>query len=123
MDRFQWEDKYQMLNGIMHLNKKGIPGSNSNRIQYSKALASYINYKIEMAKLILNLGLRHEHIKGHRDDYGKSDAERKGTDLSSRENIINSLIPGFGLLYKINPSSNTFLGIHKGFSPVEKIIW
>ena len=117
MDRFQWEDKYQMLNGIMHLNKKGIPGSNSNRIQYSKALASYINYKIEMAKLILNLGLRHEHIKGHRDDYGKSDAERKGTDLSSRENIINSLIPGFGLLYKINPSSNTFLGIHKGFYP------
>ena len=117
MDRFQWEDKYQMLNGIMHLNKKGIPGSNSNRIQYSKALASYINYKIEMAKLILNLGLRHEHIKGHRDDYGKSDAERKGTDLSSRENIINSLIPGIGLLYKINPSSNAFLGIHKGFSP------
>ena len=62
-----------------------------------------------MAKLILNLGLRHEHIKGHRDDYGKSDAERKGTDLSSRENIINSLIPGFGLLYKINSSSNAIL--------------
>ena len=117
MDRFQWEDKYQILNGIMHLKKKGTPGSNSNRIQYSKALASYISYKIEMAKLILNLGLRYEHIKGHRDDYGKSDAERKGTNLSSRENIINSLIPGFGLLYKINSSSNAFLGIHKGFSP------
>ncbi|MEC7895356.1 MAG: TonB-dependent receptor plug domain-containing protein, partial [Bacteroidota bacterium] len=112
MDRFQWEDKYQILNGIMYLNKKGTPGSNSNRIQYSKALASYINYKIEMTKLILNIGLRHEHIQSHRDDYGKSDAERKGINLSSRENIINSLIPGFGLLYKINPSSNTFLGIH-----------
>ena len=37
--------------------------------------------------------------------------------MSSRENIINSLIPGVGLLYKINPSSNAFLGIHKGFSP------
>ena len=117
MDRFQWEDKYQILNGIMHLNKKGTPGSNSNRIQYSKALASYINYKIEITELILNLGLRHEHIKGHRDDYGKSDVERLGTNLSSRKNTINSLIPGFGLLYKINRSSSTFIGIHKGFSP------
>ena len=117
MDRFQWEDKYQILNGIMLLNNVGTPGSNSNRIQYSKALASYINYKIEIKKLILNLGLRNEHIKGRRDDYGKSDFDRKGTDLSSRENVINSLIPGFGLLYKINSSSNTFVGIHKGFSP------
>ena len=117
MDRFQWEDKYEMFDRTMRLTTKGIKGANSNRIQYSNAIANYINYKLESQKYSLTIGIRNENIVGKREDYGKSDAERLGLDLTTRENKINAIIPGFGFLYNINKSSNAFIGIHKGFSP------
>lgn len=117
MDRFQWEDKYKIEEKIMKLTTAGIKGSNSNRIQSSNSFANYINYKIENEKYSLNLGLRNENLIGKRIDFGKSDTERLGLDLNRRENIINAVIPGGGFMYNINNSSNTFLGIHKGFSP------
>ncbi len=117
MDRFQWEDKFEMINRIMRLTTKGEKGSNSNRIQYSNATASYINYKLKSEKYSLTFGLRNENIIGTRNDYGKSDPERTGYEISKRKNKINALIPGLGLMYNISKASNAFLGIHKGFSP------
>lgn len=117
MDRFQWEDKYKIENKIMRLTSKGAEGTNSNRIQYSNANANYINYKIEGQKYSLTLGVRNENIIGQRKDYGISDVERLGLYLNTRKNSISVIIPGIGFMYNINNSSNTFLGIHKGFSP------
>ncbi len=117
MDRFQWEDKYKIENKIMRLTSKGIEGTNSNRIQYSNAVANYINYKIKGQKYSLTFGLRNENIVGKREDYGKSDIERLGLDLNTRKNSISVIIPGLGFMYGINNSSKAFLGIHKGFSP------
>ena len=117
MDRFQWEDKYEMFDRTMRLTTKGTKGTNSNRIQYSNAIANYINYKLETQKYSLTIGIRNENIVGKREDYGKSDTTRLGLDLTTRENKINAIIPGFGFLYNINKSSNAFIGIHKGFSP------
>ena len=117
LDRFQWVDNYKMENGAMMLTKKGIGGTESNRIQYSSAISGYINYKFNYRKLSIHPGVRYESIVSTRDDYGKSDPDRTGVDLKSRENDVQVIIPGIGITYEVNEFVNMFTGVHRGFSP------
>ena len=117
IDRFQWIDKYGMVQGTMRLTSAGTPGTESNRIGLANAFASYVQYKLGIGSWTITPGLRFEDITMSRDDYGRADPERLGSDLKSRENEVSVWIPGLGLDYRFNKYASVFGGVHKGFAP------
>ena len=117
MDRFQWEDKYTMTNGNMSLHEAGVPGTQSNRIESARAIASFVHYQMEYGRLSITPGLRHEYIQLNRIDYGKNDTERTGNDIIERSNEVSVFVPGVGTNYMITEKLDVFAGVHKGFSP------
>ena len=117
IDRFQWVDSYDMESGIMNINKVGLEGTESNRIETANATAAYLQYKIKWDNLTLTPGLRYENISIKRNDFGKEDPERTGNNISNRSNATDIWIPGFGVNYNWSESISSFGGIHKGFAP------
>jgi len=117
IDRFQWVDEYAMDNGVMKLTTAGTPGTESNRIGTANALATYIQYKLKIGKFTAIPGIRYESILFKRMDYGKTDPDRTGVDLTERSNSVTAIIPGIGLDYRFSDYLSTFVGVHKGFSP------
>lgn len=117
IDRFQWFDEYAMSSGVMELTKAGTYGTESNRVETANAIATYLQYKINVGKFTATPGIRYENITQKRLDYGKNDTERTGIDLSERSNAIGVVIPGVGFDYRFTKHLSTFAGIHKGFAP------
>ncbi len=117
MDRFQWVDAYRMNQGFMTLTHTDTPGTESNRIESASAWATFLQYRLTHGRWSLLPGLRYENITLNRRDYGKTDPDRTGLNLSERTNAISAWMPGFGLDYKLNEGLHTFVGLHKGFSP------
>jgi Fe(3+) dicitrate transport protein len=117
MDRHQWIDEYEMDEGIMKLTKAGIHGTESNYILDAKAVASFIQYRLEYQKLTITPGIRFEHVKYIKTDYGKEDPDRSGGDRSKTDHKVDIFIPGLGIDYAFTDHLSSFLGIHKGFSP------
>ncbi len=117
IDRFQWVDEYAMDNGVMELTKSGVPGTESNRVETADAIATYLQYKLKIAKFTVTPGVRYENITLHREDYGKSDPDRTGANLAERSNTVDVFIPGIALDYQFNRYLSTFAGVHKGFAP------
>lgn len=115
-DRFQWVDDYGITNGIMELVTTRLAGTDANRISDARAFSAYTLYKLKYKNLTLTPGIRYENIQLGRTDYGSSDPERSGTDISTRENNVDVFIPGIGFNYNFDNVS-LFGGIHKGFSP------
>lgn len=117
MDRFQNEDKYQMVNGTMMQTVAGELGRESNRTAFAQALASYVQYKATYKKFLVTAGLRNEMIQMQEKDYGKNDPNRTGTDLVVAKNDVSVWIPGIAVDYKLSDKWAFFAGVHKGFSP------
>jgi len=117
VDRFQWVDEYHIENGIMELTQAGTPGTESNRVTTANAVAAHVQYKFSVGRFTAIPGVRYENIKLERKDYGKTDPERSGTDLSERSNQAGVVIPGIGIDYKFSDQLSLFTGVHKGFSP------
>ncbi len=117
MDRFQWNDEYRMTDGVMMLTLAGTPGTESNRIAQAQAWAAFAEARLSFDKLTVVPGLRFETMNLSQDDYGKSDPGRTGSDLSSRENDVDVLIPGVGIDYRFSEAVSGFSGVHKGFAP------
>ncbi len=117
VDRFQWVDAYKMDEGTMKLTTAGTHGTESNRVETGKALATYLQYKLKIGNWTFVPGLRNESIELKRMDYGKDDPERLGSDLKLRSNQVSVWIPGIGVDYKFNLYVSMFGGVHKGFSP------
>lgn len=117
MDRFQNEDGYAIQGGTLELLETGAPGSNSNRLESAQAWASYLSYKLEFDRWILSPGLRYENINLSRLDYGTSDPDRTGGDLSERSNRVAVVLPGAGATFKARNDLYIFAGVNKGFSP------
>ena len=116
-DRFQWQDIYQMENGVMKLTNAGTPGTESNRISDAKAVAAYLQYTFQYNQWRFLPGLRYEVITLSRTDYGKADPSRSGSNLTSGENRTDVWIPGAALEYTFNSQLLGFAGVHKGFAP------
>ncbi len=117
LDRFQWDDTYRMDGGVMKLTNAGTPGTESNRISQAKVWAGFAQFSLKFGALNLVPGLRYENIELSRDDFGKTDPQRTGANLSSRENKVDVVIPGVGLDYKFSNFFSSFFGVHKGFAP------
>ncbi|MCH8276250.1 MAG: TonB-dependent receptor [Bacteroidetes bacterium] len=117
MDRFQWVDRYAMIDGEMTLVDAGVPGTDSNRIEAARATAAFAQQNFVVGRLTLLPGVRYEHVTQKRKDYGKSDPERTASSLNTRENTVDAIIPGLGISFKFNSTVTLFTGIHKGFAP------
>lgn len=117
VDRFQWDDVYAMEEGIMELTQSGTPGTESNRIKTAEALAAYIQYQLGWGKWTIVPGLRYESIQLQEDDYGKTDPDRVGTDMTTLSNSIAAFVPGIGIDYALEKSTHVFAGVHAGFGP------
>jgi len=117
IDQFQWVDGYKMDSGVMELTAPGIHGTESNRIESGKALATYLQYKLVSGKWTVIPGLRYENILMERRDFGKNDPARTGAGLSERSNEVDVFIPGIGFIYQLDGQLNFLAGVHKGFSP------
>jgi len=117
MDRFQWVDGYAINNGIMELVNPGTQGTESNRLETASAFAGYVHYDLKLSNLTISPGLRYENINVEREDFGKTDPERSGNDLTIRSNDENVVIPGLSFQYKLTDEQQLFAGVHKGFAP------
>ena len=115
-DRFQWLDDYAMVNSQLSLTTEGIPGTDANRVSDARAFAAFGMYKFKTGNLTLTPGIRYENMTLGRVNYGSSDPDRTGTDISERENQVDIFIPGVGFNYNFERLS-VFGGVHKGFAP------
>lgn len=117
VDRFQWDDLYAMADGVMELTASGTPGTESNRVREANALAAYVQYQLSWGKWTMVPGVRYEQIEMSEDDYGKTDPDRIGTDMSTTSNAVSAIVPGVGIDYAWSKSTHVFAGVHKGFGP------
>ena len=115
VDRFQWRDRYSMVDGEMVMSNAGEHGTAGNRVESADALASYIRSTLRFGKFIFTPGVRYENITFERFEYG-ADLEREG-DGEFRSNTVSVVLPGAGVNYNLNSNINLFAGIHKGMMP------
>ena len=116
-DRFQEEDRYQMLGGRRVFNSLGSPGSNANRIADAAAVAVFVQDTFRRGRWTFTPGVRVERIDLMRRDFGKADPGRTGTDLKLRRNDLTEVIPGLGAELRLDDENRLFAGVHRGFSP------
>lgn len=117
VDRFQWEDRYDMDQGLMTLQIEGEPGTESNRFLEANAWAGYLHYTLRRGSWVIMPGFRWEQIQWRQKDYGREDPTRTGLSVKENENSNRIGLPGIGIQYEWSSFSKTFVGIHKGFSP------
>ncbi len=115
-DRFQHEDGWQMVNGIMNFTSRGAPGSQTNRVSDASAVAFFAQDRIVFSRFTIVPGFRYENIDFTRSDYSKTAPERTSPERV-RENAASAFIPGVGITYAARPGMHLFGGVHKGFSP------
>jgi Fe(3+) dicitrate transport protein len=116
-DRFQEDDRWQMLDGRMVLTSLGTPGSQANQVISADALAFFVQDRIRAGRFVLRPGLRYEHIDYTHRNYGTSDPARTGAQLARRENEVRVWVPGLGVDYLLTDRSSIFVGVHRGFAP------
>ena len=117
MDRFQWVDGWQLDGASMMRTVTGTPGTDSNRIERARALSAYVQPRLSYGDVTLYPGLRLETIEQTRDNYGKDDVDRTGSDLTTRRNVSTALIPGMSASLQLQESWNVFAGAHSGYAP------
>jgi Fe(3+) dicitrate transport protein len=113
-DRFQHDDRYQMVDGRMVLTASGAPGSQENRIGEAEAWALYLRDTIEFDRLTLAPGLRYEAIELKRTTYGAADPGRDGP-ATVVDDTVDVLLPGLGLTYALTDDLDLVAGVHRGF--------
>ncbi len=116
-DRFQEEDAWNVIGGVLRDETLGAPGSQSNRINSADAVAYFVRDEIRLGRWTLTPGLRVEEIDFERIDFGSTDPGRVGTELNVRTNGTRELLPGVGVGYRVNGQWMLFGGVHRGFSP------
>lgn len=116
-DRRATRSDYRMEDGVMILTQAGINGNAENQIRKAEALSGFLEYEIDINKLLISAGFRVEDIHMRVIDYGREDNARTGANLKTAENHLTVLLPGIGLNYQVGLHSYIFGGVFKGFSP------
>jgi len=116
-DRFQHADLYKMENGTLVQTTAGAPGSESNRIASADAWAGFVQDTITFGAWTLQPGLRYESIETRRKDYGTSDPQRTGNNLTVATHKVDVWIPGLGATWQATPRLTLLAGAHRGFTP------
>jgi Fe(3+) dicitrate transport protein len=115
-DRFQEDDRYQMVDGRMVRTGTGAPGSNANRVTSAEAVAFFLQDRVAAGRWTLTPGVRVESIDFLREDWGRVDPARAGAP-AERENDADVVIPGLGVSYRLSEATDLFAGVHRGFAP------
>jgi len=113
-DRFQNDDRYQMVDGEMLLTSAGAPGTQDNRVGQAAAWAAYVRDTISWGDWTLTPGLRYERIELKRTNWGGSNPDRDGPGTVSK-NTVDALLPGLGATYALTDSLLLVGGVHRGF--------
>jgi Fe(3+) dicitrate transport protein len=116
-DRFQKQDSYRMVGGLMELTSKGAPGSQSNRVSDGQAWALYVQDAIAVADWTIIPGVRYETVGFTSVDYGADDPDRTEGPTGVRRSRVAGIIPGLGVNYNATSGVDLFVGVHKGFGP------
>ena len=116
-DRFQHQDGYRMQDGTLLLTTAAAGGSQTNRVSSAEALSLFVDAEIRSGNWIVTPGVRFEDIDMKRLDYARDDPARIQAPARTRENSAQVVIPGMGVLYKLNSEWRVLAGIHKGFNP------
>ena len=122
-DRLQRAGSYIQIGGTLQLDDPGVWGNAGNRIQRADALAVYLRDRIEFGRFTISPGIRYEDMEQSRIRYetrhGRTEdpASRAQTNQrDSRENLTSVVLPGVGLLYRLNEHTVLLGGVHKGFT-------
>ncbi len=107
-DRFQNEDRYSIINGIMNRTDEGAGGSNANRHATAKAGSFYMLDEISYNNWTFVPGVRYEYVDLKREDFNNG---------TTRQNNLDAILPGLGLAYDFTDTLKVFGGVHKGFAP------
>ena len=113
-DRFQNDDRYQMVDGAMLLTSAGAPGTQDNRVGEAAAWAMYVRDTVTWGDWTLTPGLRYETIELKRTNWGGSNPDRDGPGRVSK-NTVDALLPGLGATYALTDSLLLVGGVHRGF--------
>ena len=110
-DRFQDEDGYRMEDSQLTMTSDGTPGSTTNRISNADVTSFFIDTEIRSGKWILTPGIRFEDIDMQRLDFSTTDPTRMAGPDRIRNNSTSVLIPGVGLLCRLNAEWRLLAGI------------
>ncbi len=100
----------------MVLTDSGASGSQSNRVSDARALALFVQDRIDVGPWSFTPGVRFEAIHFTRTDYRTDDPDRITPDRV-RDNGVAVIIPGLGASYVVRDDLRIFAGVHRGFSP------
>ncbi len=115
IDRFQWIDKYAMIDETMTMTTPGAKGDAGNRVEKSEAVALFAQYDMKWNNLTVSPGIRYEDINQQRKNYSAGDYDRENP--SFRRNNTTVFLPGLSIQYEVSRKLNVFGGLHKGFAP------
>jgi Fe(3+) dicitrate transport protein len=97
----------------------GAPGDRGNRVDRAQAVAAFAEGEVGIGTpagyLTLTPGVRVEHVRQRREDYGTADPDRAGAP-ETRDNTVTALIPGLAARFGVGPAL-VFAGLHRGFAP------
>ena len=116
-DRLQQEDAFRMEDSLLVLTSTGAPGSQANRVSSAEVRSYFIDTEICSGNWILTPGARFEDIDLLRLNFSTSDPSRALGPTRVRKNSVSVLIPGMGVLYRLNDQWRVLAGVHKGFNP------
>jgi len=114
-DRFQQDDRYQMVDGRMVLTSAGAPGSQDNRLGEAKAWAFFVRDTIEAGPVTLVPGLRYETIDLTQTRWATTDPERT-TPTSVAKSNVDVFIPGIAATWRVADAVRIVAGAHRGFA-------
>ena len=116
MDRFQYTDVFDQVNGSLVYQSTTAPSGSNNRIEKAEATSLWLTDDWQVSEqLNVNLALRYEDVSSSRVQY--DDAARMIID-STRSNDSDELLPGASFTYDIDSKWQALAGFHQGFSPL-----
>ncbi|MDM7957947.1 TonB-dependent receptor [Blastomonas sp.] len=114
-DRFQQDDRYQIVNGRMVLTTPGAPGSQDNRRGDAQAWSFFVRDTIEAGPVTIIPGLRYETIDLRQTRWALGDAVR-ATPTAVTERNVDVFIPGVSAAVRLGEDLRLIAGAHRGFA-------
>jgi Fe(3+) dicitrate transport protein len=111
--RFQRDDDYLLsANGAVESITEGSPGAAGDRRQVTKAIAVYLQDRMDFGRLAVTPGIRFESLDGR---YQRFPGELKS--VFDRRDSMTMVSGGVGMTYDLADDVQLLAGFHRGFSP------
>lgn len=119
-DRFQRDDRYTMVNGVMELATPGLPGSQTNEVRDARAWSFFLRDTVTIGDLTVVPGLRYETIDLRSTrftrDVATVDRDTRGAVRDVNDSNIDVWIPGISFTFTATPQLSLIGGVHRGYS-------